>query len=368
MNPSRLMLARKRRGFNKTALARAVGITPKSLANYESGRARPPLSTLGALANVLRFPVAFFGRPDPEQLSADGVSFRALKSMTASQRDAALAAGSLAVDLNRWIATRFHLPAADLPDLRAYDPEEAALALRMDWDIGVRPIGNLVHLLEAKGVRVFSLAERGKQVDAYSLWSDGTPFVFLNTMKTPEHGRMDAAHELGHLVLHRHGGIHRRGRDVERDAHHFGAAFLMPAASIRSVVPRMAAPTVTQLAQLKVNWKVSVAALARRLYTLGLISEWSYRGVNVQLSRYGRTREPSPIRERETSQIFPKIFRSLKESGVSKIRVARELGLHLSDVEILTFGLNPMPSSRSRGALRDNPDAAAKRARIRLVP
>ena len=54
-------------------------------------------------------------------------------------------------------------------DLRDYDPEEAALGLRMDWDIGVRPIGNLVHLLEAKGVRVFSLAERGKQVDAYSL-------------------------------------------------------------------------------------------------------------------------------------------------------------------------------------------------------
>ena len=116
--------------------------------------------------------------------------------------------------------------------------------------------GNLVHLLEAKGIRVFSLAgERGKQVDAYSLWCDRTPFVFLNTMKTPEHGRMDAAHELGHLVLHRHGGTHRRGRDVEMDAHQFGAAFLMPAASVRSVVPRLMAPTMPQLIQLKLNWK-----------------------------------------------------------------------------------------------------------------
>ena len=367
MNPSRLTLARRRRGLNKMTLARHVGITPKSLANYESGRACPPLSTLGALADALRFPVAFFSRPDPEELAADGVSFRALKSMTAGQRDAALAAGSLAVDLNRWIAKRFQLPAADLPDLRDYEPDEAAQALRMDWDIGVRPIGNLVHLLEAKGVRVFSLAERGKQVDAYSLWSDGTPFVFLNTMKTPEHGRMDAAHELGHLVLHRHGGTHSRGRDVERDAQQFGAAFLMPAASIRSVVPRMRAPTVPQLIQLKVNWKVSVAALARRLYTLGLMSEWSYRGVNVQLSRYGRAREPGAIQERETSQVFEKVFRSLRASGVSKAQIAQELDLHVGDLEMLTFGLNSVAGSRRRGTV-GNPNAVATPTRMKLVP
>lgn len=369
MNPSRLTLARKRRGLNKTALARAVGITPKSLANYESGRACPPLSTLGTLANVLRFPLAFFSRPDPEQLSADGVSFRALKSMTAGQRDAALAAGSLAVDLNQWLATRFQLPAADFPDLRDYEPDEAAQALRMDWDIGVRPIGNMVHLLEAKGVRVFSLAERAKQVDAYSLWSDGTPFVFLNTMKTPEHGRMDAAHELGHLVLHRHAGTHNRGRgrDVEREAQQFAAAFLMPAASVRSVVPRLTTTTISQLIQLKMNWKVSVAALARRLYTLGLISEWSYRGINVQLSRYGRAREPGGIQERETSQVFEKAFRSLKDGGLSKVRVAQELGLHVGDLEVLTFGLHSLAGSRTRNGVR-NADAVANRASMKLVP
>ena len=55
-------------------------------------------ATIEALAEALRFPVSFFSQPDPVELQSDGVSFRALKSMTASQRDAALAAGSLAVD------------------------------------------------------------------------------------------------------------------------------------------------------------------------------------------------------------------------------------------------------------------------------
>jgi len=52
---------------------------------------------------------------------------------------------------------------------------------------------------------VCSLAEQCREVDAFSLWRHGSPFVFLNTQKTPEHSRFDVAHELGHLVLHRHG-------------------------------------------------------------------------------------------------------------------------------------------------------------------
>ena len=287
MNPSRLTLARKRRGLNKMTLARQVGITPKSLANYESGRACPPLSTLCALADVLRFPVAFFSMPDPEELAADGVSFRALKSMPAGQRDTALAGGALAgrpeqMDCQGLPATgcrpsRF----ARLRAGRSRASAAHGLGHRRAAD---RKYGSLAR---SQGDPRILPGERAKQVDAYSLWNEGTPFVFLNTMKTPEHGRMDAAHELGHLVLHRHGWTHRRGRDVERDAQQFGAAFLMPAASVRSVVPRIMAPTVPQLIQLKVNWKVSVGCAC---------SSAVHAGSDVRMELPGREREVVPIR------------------------------------------------------------------------
>ncbi|MCY4598363.1 MAG: XRE family transcriptional regulator [Acidobacteria bacterium] len=367
MNPSRLALARKRRRLTKVALARLVNLSPRSLSSYESGVTCPPREILEALADALRFPVSFFSRPDVEELPADGASFRALKSMTAGQRDAALAAGALAVELNRWITDQFTLPSADLPDLRDCEPEDAARVLRVEWGIGVLPIGNMVHLLESKGIRVFSLAERAKQVDAYSLWHAETPFVFLNTMKTPEHGRMDAAHELGHLVLHRHGGTRNRGRDVEKDAQRFGAAFLMPEDSIRTLVRRPILPTMPQLIQLKRNWKVSVAALARRLHVLGLLSDWSYRGVNVELSRYGRSREPGGVTDRETSQVLDRVFSHLKQRGILKSSVAQDLGLHVADLELLIFGLSPMTRSRRRGSCGDR-EAVARRARMKLVP
>ena len=138
----------------------------------------------------------------------------------------------------------------------------------------------------------------------------------------------------------------------------------MPEASVRGVVRRLVIPTLPLLVQLKRNWKVSVAALAHRLHALGLISEWGYRGVNVELSRYGRRREPEGIEERETSQVFEKVFRSLKQEGIPKARVAQDLGLHVSDLETLTFGLTRLAGSRRSAG---SPEAVARRASMKLV-
>ena len=59
-NPARLTLARQRRGMNKTALASAVGVTPRSIANYESGAIAPPTGTIAILSSTLGFPETFF--------------------------------------------------------------------------------------------------------------------------------------------------------------------------------------------------------------------------------------------------------------------------------------------------------------------
>ena len=233
--PTRLTLARRRRMLMKNRLAEMVGLTPRSITAYESGEAEPTSASIDALAAALRFPAEFFFRPEVEEIPVDGASFRSMASMTAGQRDAALSAGLLAFELSEWVDERFRLPASDVPRFESYQPEAAADALRARWGLGEKPIRNMVHLLEAKGVRVFSLAEQCLSVDAFSLWRAGHGFVFLNTMKSAEHGRFDAAHELGHLVLHGHGGP--QGREAELEANAFASAFLMPRAAASSAVP-----------------------------------------------------------------------------------------------------------------------------------
>ncbi|MGY2463293.1 ImmA/IrrE family metallo-endopeptidase [Vreelandella sulfidaeris] len=50
-------------------------------------------------------------------------------------------------------------------------------------------------------------------------------FVFLNIQKSSEHSRFDAAHELGHLALHKHAGAH--GKEAEREANAFASSLCL---------------------------------------------------------------------------------------------------------------------------------------------
>jgi len=66
------------------------------------------------------------------------------------------------------------------------DPESAATALRAVWGRGEEPLPNLIQLGEAFGVRVLSLPTDADTVDAFSLWLNDIPYVFLSTAKTAE--------------------------------------------------------------------------------------------------------------------------------------------------------------------------------------
>ncbi len=335
-SPKRVTLARIRRGLSKTELAERVGVTPRMMTEYEAGRASPGPDTLDNLVRVLGFPRRFFIGPEPMQLSKFSVSFRSLASMRASQRNAALGAASIALELNSWIEKQFDLVDVDVPALRDVAPEVAAGALREQWRLGVQPIPSMVHLLELHGIRVFSLQERCRELDAFSFWHGQRPFCFLNTLKSAEHGRFDAAHELGHLVLHRHG--HPQGRKAEEEADAFASAFLMPSSTVAALVPRGA--NLQQLIRLKKTHKVSVAALAHRSHKLGILSEWHYRGLCIEMGRLGyRTNEPSPMQNRETSQVLNKIFTALRQEGIQNGDVAKELRIPVEELEGLVFGL-----------------------------
>lgn len=361
-NYSRIDLARRRRGYTKSALAEAIGISPRNLTSYEKGNQAPSSGTVAQFAHALGFPKEFFYGPDLDEPTRDGASFRALSRLTARQRDQALGSGALALALADWIDAHFDLPTPDVPQHHGVDPEMAADAVRSAWGLGERRVANMVHLLEAHGVRVFSLSEDSTTVDAYSFWRGQVPFVFLNTMKTAEHSRMDAAHELGHLVLHGHGGP--SGRQAEHEAQAFGAAFLMPAGSVRAAAPRGA--RMSELIKAKALWNVSVAGLAVRMHRLGLLTDWQYRSVFIDLNRRGRANEPTapgmaPLRH-EKSQILEKVFRALRDENVSKASIAQTLQIPLRDLNDSVFGLvltpiagsgNPEPTpGRGRPALQ----------------
>ena len=357
MTPSRLRLARHRRGMTLTALARASGVPLRTLSAYENAHHSPPAATVARLAAALDVSPAFLAADDVDLIEPDVVSFRKLSRTTAGRRDAALAAGRIAIEIADWVEARFRLPEPDLPTLEKHAPETAAEIVRQRWELGERPVPNAVHLLEAHGVRVFSLADDCREVDAFSLIRDDRPFVFLNTDRSAERQRFDAAHELGHLLLHS-GAARVHGRDREAEANRFAAAFLMPRRAV--VAQGLREATVEAILTARRHWVVSAMALTHRLHELHLLSDWNYRTTCVALSRDGyRTAEPGGARP-EVSQVLTKVLAALRDrGGVGEL--AGHLGLSADELSRHLFRLVP-------AALDGGAEASPRRATLHLVP
>lgn len=359
------MLARKRRGLTLTRLSGLTGLSTRSLSMYENGHQEPSKETLLLLAGTLGVSPAFLGDQDVDEIPAEAVSFRALSKMTARQRDQALSEGRVALLVNDWIEARFRLPGPDIPTLTGHDPEGAAEMVRARWGLGERPIANVLHLLEAHGVRVYSLTTGNDELDACSLYWRRQPFIFLSTAKSGDRGRFDAAHELGHLVLHgEYQALDRPSAEVE--ANRFAAALLMPRASVLAHGLRDANPA--RILRAKRIWKVAAMALTHRLHELGLLTEWGYRTACVELSRLGYRRSEPDGTPRESSQLLAKVLRAAREDGETLATIATSIGITSSELRQHIFGLTltSVPGggrgtpSTPRPGLRVVPDEASQ--------
>ena len=315
--------------MTKSDLARALGITPRSITRYESDGA-PPAAAVG-LADALGFPEGFFGTPPRARIEPQAVNFRAARRAGARQRAAAIAAGEIGIEIDRWISERFTLPAVAVPQRLENEPALAARVLRANWALGVKPLPNAVQLVESRGVRVYTLPPIAEEVDAFSCWHDGVPYIFLSRRRSPERMRFDVAHELGHLVMH----VAKSGDEAaqEREADRFASEFLMPQEALPAQV--RSNPTTAEVLDARSRLKVSAMALTRALHQAGRMSDWHYRQTCIDLSGRGyRSGEPGGMPTHEMSRVFPQVL------GVVEARdIANDLRVPLDEVRALTFGV-----------------------------
>ncbi|MGE0456240.1 MAG: ImmA/IrrE family metallo-endopeptidase [Vicinamibacteria bacterium] len=367
-NPSRLVVARARRALFQVELAERCDVSAHTVAAWESGAQAPNEMNITRIAAATGFPKAFFHRSELEPLTDGAASFRARTKIPARQKQAALSSGAMAREFVEWLENRFELPSVDLPDLGAPElrskPRLVAKLVRDEWMLGDKPIPNVIRLLESRGVLVFSLVRDVQELDAFSFWSKGRPIVFLNTMKSVERGRFDAAHELMHLLCHRE----KTDKKEEAEANEFAGSFLMPKADIYANVPRI--PDLNTYLSMKHRWRVSLSSLVYRLHELRLLSTWQYRVLMVELSKRGYLKsEPNPLVERESSTVLAQVFASLAKRGVRVPDIAREIAWQREDLEELIFGLGAtmLQVAGGKGQTKVSGRTSPRRNHLRLV-
>lgn len=354
----RLVEAREARGLTATSLSQMVEVTAATISHYEHGRQTPSPPILQRLARVLNCPQKFFLNPAPELPGL--VEWRSASAATKTSRAKAIRRVSWLIETVNLLRSHLEFPKLSIPDVQVPDEieridsdliESAAAQCRELWNLGSGPIPNLVRLLEANGIIVSRTNLEAETLDAFSTWPDRepAPYVVLSSLKASAcRSRFDAAHELGHIVLHRHAQETRTSATrklMEQQAHRFAAAFLLPE---ESFVKDVWAPTLHSFLALKPHWKVSIQMMITRCQDIGIMDLEQGRRAWINLSRRGwRKEEPGDDRiPTEEPQLLRKSFEVLVSNKVySPEQIIAELQLPPADIEDMCG----LPSGYLRG-------------------
>lgn len=305
--PSRLLDARLAARLNQTELAGLVGVTRQSVSSYELGDKTPEPDTMKAIAEALGQPVSFFTQADAPAFGRFSANFFRKTGADTKRRNAACEVYA------RWLSqitylfdTEANFPEVDIPH---YEPvsrsgsryleeeiEDIAERVRQRFGLGLGPISNVIRLLERRGIIVCRYEILGENIEAFSYWSGSRPFIFLASDKdSAVRARFDAAHELGHLVLHKwvtKEDIEDKDRlkEIEGEADRFAGAFLLPRKSFPNEIY---SPRIGAFVDLKARWKVSIQAMIYRCRDLGIFDERQVTNLYKQISfKKWRKREP----------------------------------------------------------------------------
>lgn len=366
-DPARLLQARRLAGLSMTDTARAAGISPAAVGQYERGEITPRPDTALALARALKVPVGHFalGRPRAH-VDITQASFRHLRSTTIAQQQQACAFVEQVWELSTRLEAYVEFPDLDLPawatsSEHAPDPRTAAQAIRTHWQLGDGPISFLVYQLEQHGILTVLLSLRGDadtpaRIDAFSTPALPRPLIVLTPDRADDvlRHRFTAAHELGHLLLHRN--LRTGTAAHERDADAFAAELLMPAAAITPLLPRRV--QLNRLEELSQQWGVSTRALVFRSKELELISEATARRAYITLNSLTASGALRPRSIADYPGEQPELLRNalelLEEAGQPIADIAADLQMSTRQVR----NLAGIPEPPARLALVREPPPA----------
>lgn len=310
-SPARLTFARQLRNMRKKDLGESIKRTAAAITQYESGKAVPSMEALQAIMSTLKFPAAFFCDESGSlaHVSLEGVHFRSNIDVPKIARQRACNYGRLVNMVYGWLESlgvKFPEPA--LPKLESPQlengMEKLAVEVRHRLGLGLGPIHDMADLLESLGVRIILLPpDDAYHLDAFATWLDGRPCMIMDSGVPASRLQFNYAHELCHLIFDEDRATNDRG--IERKAHRFAGAFLMPRETFEPECPR-SYRSGNWLA-IKRFWHVSIAAALYRGRQLGVVSEKIYRNACIQRTIRG-------LRDREEWEFDPSMPTHLNQA------------------------------------------------------
>ena len=346
----RLVEARKARGFTtRKSLADVVGKNSSTIGRWEEGDSAPEPQSLREVARALNLRPAFFLEPIEDDADSP-YFFRSLSSSL--KRDKGIQQGRMLwlQSIGRELEKYVNFPNVNIPNfmgsssfkqLRDEDIEQIACDLRSHWNLGDGPLINIIGHLEKNGFIVASEEMGTSKLDGLCRWGlDGRPYVLLASDKMSYARRqMDAAHEMGHAILHRNVSnveLSENFKLIEKQAFRLASAFLLPQSSYPLEV---AALTLSELETKKERWRVSIKAQIMRLKSLDIIDQDYYVHMNkIYSSRRWAGVEPfDKLWPLEKPKLLKQAFFAITDASIKTRQqlLNEDFSLSSNDIESL---------------------------------
>ncbi len=319
---SKLLTARSLTGMSTRTVAAKLSkqftISHATIANYESGRSVPPLDIVATLASLYDRPLNWFLE---QGKCLTGVRYRNLKSKV-SMREL----HRFEADVQRWVdayvslETRLKRPLkadiTDLHDTGTTSPNELAKATRVRLGIGrdEEPIPSMVDVLERFGVRTLE-NPTDLRIDGLAARYGQEFIVVLNPTVSNDRLRLNAGHELGHVLYGDCDSEEKDTKALEARAFEFASHLLLPNTQLKRAFEGR---SMVRLVQFKERFGISLAAMIYRAEKLGFIPKQTAKMLWVEFSRRGwKTSEPGMVRPDRATR-----FEQLVEEAVFSNRLS----------------------------------------------
>jgi len=352
-NVKRLRTAKR---FSQKALAEAAGLSLPTVKNLELAKNEPRMRTVQAIARALDVKLQELFQP-VRQLQT--VRFRSAKRMRNRE--------NILAEVSRWLDDFNYLE--DVLNSRVpFKLEgvweecskdnivEAAALCRKKLDLKpVEPIYDICGLLENAGVKVRQLSMASDSFFGLSIaGNDGGPAIIVNAWeRIPVERRIfSAAHELGHLMLHRDAfdvSQTEENKIEEKEADLFAGHFLMPDEGFfKEWDETSGLHPVDRILKVKRIFRVSYKTVLFRLTEHGIANRSIWKRFNQAYQRRFNRRlsfkeEPMAIDSTEPFGLKPFDFQedrfsrlvreAVEKDKISLSRGAEMLGIGIEDMQ-----------------------------------
>lgn len=315
----RMRMARQALGWSTRKAAAQIRpgivISHATLANYEKGATSPPVEVLAGLAALYDRPVGWFLARGP---MLSGVRYRNAKSKV-GVRDTRCFEGEAQRWLDAYIAIERYLSEplkCDLDFEAALDepPARTASRLRRELDLDEDdPVPSVIEVLERLGVRVME-QDTDLAIDGLAGTLGDEQVVILNRAVSNDRSRMNAGHELGHVVR-RDCARAQHDRKDEKAAFEFASYLLLTSKMLQAAFKHK---SMVRLVEFKERFGISLAAMVYRAQHEGVIDPTLARRLWIKFGKRGwRKTEPGRVRADRAIR-----FETLLDSAMVERKIA----------------------------------------------